>query len=267
MIATFLIQFQKYPIHQKYKDLVPELFNIGLSSKGFNPWVSLTVNDEYVTQCTFNLNDIDRQEQLDKLEDSFFIREPERVIILANIADRENESIMSDVCVRNHTNCAWGRNCIFFNSTNPFAVKCRAWFRAKDRLEQDFLLKSYCSRNESADDCQCINRINNKQYRMVKQNYPFYDKCWYIPCVDSNQLQLSEMIEQPARACPRNVCQIIYDLHSNRSVLLRENTNNIICDFHGLVDRDGGGGGDWVSVVTLGLSLLFIVKMIVDVVY
>lgn len=263
MIATFLFQFQRYPItvDDKYKDLVPQLFNIGLSSKGFNPWVAFK---DGIT--TFNLNDIDRQEQLDKLEDYFFMREPERAIVLANIADRENESIMSDVCVRNHANCAWGRNCIFFNSTNPFAVKCRAWFRAKDKLEQDFLLKSYCSRNESADDCQCINRINNKQYRMVKQNYPFYDKCWYIPCVDSNQLQLSEMIEQPARACPRNVCQIIYDLHSNRNVLLRENTNNIICDFQGLADRDGVGG-DWASAVTLGLSLLFIAKLIVDVVY
>lgn len=262
MISTFPVKLQDKVKHDLLlAEPVPEdaYPKIGLSLKGFNPWVSYRIDDETIVSADFSMHDIDSWDQWIQLEYLYTISADQYYYIRENLRDPQNENIMNDVCLRSSSSCRKGNNCVFFNSTNPFAVKCRAWLIDRSVFERDFLLRNYCNQHRLAEDCVCINRLNEPQYRMIKQNYPFNDKCWYLPCVDQNQLRLSDMTRPESEGCPQNVCQIIYNLHHNRDVLLRENTNHITCDFKGVATQTTRNGGGWLFVaVCVVLLILFL---------
>jgi hypothetical protein len=38
-------------------------------------------------------------------------------------------------------------------------------------------------------------------------------------------------IAQDAKYCPKEICQVIYDVNKNNNVVIKDNSNNIMCDF------------------------------------
>jgi hypothetical protein len=192
---------------------------IGNSSKGLNPWIKYEGNGIFIQRGVFDINKIDLPSQLEKLELYYVISNKDRDLILENI------------CSGLSVDCEGRPDCIFMLSRDSFSKTCRKIFDNQSKNEQDNFQKKYCNKNMKASDCLCINRILDKQYSTIKKLNPFNDGCWYIPCIDSNQLKLSDI---NSSACPKNFCQVIYDLNKNKDIVLKQNSNKILCDFESI---------------------------------
>ncbi len=115
-------------------------------------------------------------------------------------------------------------------SLDDEGTRCRAWAATQDNKTIDNIKEEYCLHNPNSPDCRCINRSSNSLYDEAKKNNPFPDGCWYKPCSTSVYLKTSDILSDE-KHCPKEMCQVIYNVNQNNDVVIKDNTNNIKCDF------------------------------------
>lgn len=103
--------------------------------------------------------------------------------------------------------------------------KCRKWFENKSKADRSALAESYCFKYDT-EDCRCINRMYNEDYKILKAGNPIADKCWYLPCSNPDHYFLTS--EDEEGTCPDKVCEVVYDIYKDRDVNILK--NNVVCN-------------------------------------
>lgn len=171
-----------------------------------------------------------------------------------------NDDPMIAECMRPAINCARGMaTCSQVKGLDESGDKCRRWFENRGEGDRSALAESYCLKYDT-EDCRCINRIYNDDYRTLKAGNPIADKCWYLPCSNPDHYFITS--EDAAGVCPDKVCEIVYDIYKNRDVNVLQ--NNIVCDLSGtgfvdnllqMIERNG-----YVIIIALSLVALYYVN-------
>lgn len=220
--------------------------DIGPNSKGESAFLDVQDKDFYnrsphPTDCIYDRSKIDN------------IAQSENAIRLFG----ENNSITRAFCGSKTTTCPPNMSsCSRYFSIAEDGGYCRDKFNNMTDAQRDSVMREYCLRNDT-EDCRCVNRTLNKDYLALKQNNPFSDACWYIPCANKARYFVPSHFLGPKVDCPSNICQIVYDISKVHDVDLERNKNYINCDF------SGGGyvppfGEIWFYVVGLLLAVLFL---------
>jgi hypothetical protein len=122
------------------------------------------------------------------------------------------------------------QNCSRLLSLDDEGTKCRAWAATQSKEVTDNVKLEYCLNNPDNPDCRCINRSTSELYIEAKKGHAIPDKCWYKPCSTSVYLQTSDIIEN-GKNCPKGICQTIYNINKANDVVIKNNTDSIMCDF------------------------------------
>lgn len=153
---------------------------------------------------------------------------------------KENvDKIMARFCSGSTGACPIGSDgkapirCSRLKGLDAESSKCRAWIAAQSVAVRDAVMDEYCLHYPNHKDCSCIHRAHNPTYTAAKQNNPYNDGCWYLPCLDSNNLIKSDVVVGKD-GCPREMCQVIYDLNRNNNVVVHDNQDIINCNFNTL---------------------------------
>ncbi|ATE87178.1 myristylated membrane [Shrimp hemocyte iridescent virus] len=195
---------------------------IGLSSKGKDPLIHFGWKDKAPNlECVYNLDDIDTEDQLR--------------LYLEKFTDEDhvgNFHLMKKFATMKSDKCTNGmKECIMIKSKTNLGKICEEWFETLSKERKDYVMRDYCAENDT-EDCACINRTQNLDYRKKKENgYFFNDGCWFVPCANKmGKYLIPSDVSNPT--CPSNVCNVIYDLEKNMDVNFQNNYNDINCDFH-----------------------------------
>lgn len=191
---------------------------IGLNSDGLDPLINIEWDREAPNlRCVFDLNKIDRADQL-RVYESKFANSP------------YVNTLMGALCgKRVSKNCGGGlKECSRYVATDEEGKMCRNWLASLPRDIQDAEMTSYCLENDTPD-CKCINRTTDPEYDRLKtlSNY-FNDNCWYKPCASSASLVPHRTSSQH---CAENVCQQIIEASAKGNVIIDGNTSDINCNF------------------------------------
>jgi hypothetical protein len=206
--------------------------NIGNDILDRNPLIKIewdTSAPNY--RCTYDLHKINTQEQIN-------------MFVSKNGKSKTYDEIMTSFCeIPSHvcpvdpgdgsSDIGKGKpmdKCSRLVSLDDEGTRCRAWASTQDNKTVDNIKKEYCLHNPNSPDCRCINRSTNVLYDATKKNNPIPDGCWYKPCSTSVYLKTSDIVAD-GQFCPKEMCQIIYDANKNNNVVIKDNTNNIKCDF------------------------------------
>lgn len=215
-------------------------------------------------RCAYNVHKINTLVQLNNF-------------VSKNGTGNEYDSIMKTFCALPSHVCPpdpeTGKpmnKCSKLLSLDSEGSRCRSWAAQQNSGVVDAVKNDYCLHNLDSPDCRCINRIYNPLYTAVKADNPFADACWFVPCSTSTYLTTSEITEG-SQNCPTNICQVIYDLSNNKDVLVKDNNNNIKCDFssfnkNGTNGTNGNTGQsneksneiDIIPIIVIGLFLLIL---------
>src|SRR5579864_3712283 len=195
---------------------------IGRDSKGNDPLLAIQWDERAPNlKCTYNLDYIDRVDQLNVYMDKF--------------DEQHKNTLYSAFCgkrVDSPCPSKLAGGCSRFLALDETGNACRRWMSTLPRDTQDAVMRDYCLRNDTID-CKCINRTSDPDYERVKDlNNYFTDNCWYKPCANSENVYLvpNRLSEN---ACATNVCQQIIDAHAKGQIEITGNTNNINCNFGG----------------------------------
>jgi hypothetical protein len=66
----------------------------------------------------------------------------------------------------------------------------------------------------------------------LKQGNPFLDSCWYIPCANAERYFIPSELKR-GDECPKNICQIVFDISQAHDVDIDHVKADISCDFSG----------------------------------
>ena len=168
---------------------------------------------------------------------------------------------MEKKCMRPAANCPRGlSSCSQVKGLDPDGDKCRVWFENLSDGTKSAVAESYCLKFDT-DDCNCVNRIYNEDYKILKAGNPIADKCWYLPCSNPDHYFVTK--DDREGACPDKVCEIVYDIYKNRDVNVLK--NNVVCNlepsggfFVKLLDLFESHG--YILVVVAALVALFYVN-------
>lgn len=128
------------------------------------------------------------------------------------------------------TSCPEGlQTCSKVMGVDPESDDCRRWYAnlPNDRIRETEA-RNYCIKYDTYD-CRCMNRSIHEDYKKLKRNNPFNDRCWYAPCGDSTHYFIEEALYK--NECPSNICQVVFDIYKDRDVDIYK--NDIICDISG----------------------------------
>lgn len=135
---------------------------------------------------------------------------------------------------------------------------CRKQFSLLTPGGRDTVMENYCLRHTNAPECKCANRSLNPDYVKLKLGNPYPDFCWYIPC--ANRFQYFTPSEFDAvDGCPKNICQIVYDISQVHDVHIDNIKQDINCDFkNGGVIPDASTLPKWIYAGALVIFAAFI---------
>lgn len=179
--------------------------------------------------------------------------------------DPLNKVIFPTFCAKSSSSCPIDSTtgnpmpmCANLSATDEAGMLCRRW--ASLRANQDIAdstKKTACLLNNTPD-CACINRAQNKAYRIIKQGNPFKDGCWFIPCSNPDVFLIpSDDMIRPGD-CPQTVCQVVNEIvaESGGTVVIGGQTNDISCSL-------GGGGGNPANLRWWIIAIIIVVVIIV----
>lgn len=162
------------------------------------------------------------------------------------------ETPISFGCVGNVEKCSP----IF--SVSEIGDYCRGQYSRLSDGDRDTVSENYCYRHPNVNECKCIMRSSNEDYKKLKIGNPFSDSCWYIPCSNRFQYFVPSAFDVITK-CPQNICQIVYDISKVHGVDLNNIKNDINCDFsNGGVIPDPTSLPNWVYIASLLIITAFI---------
>jgi hypothetical protein len=192
---------------------------VGLSSKGNNPLVEFGWDGKAPKlKCVYNLNDIDKRDQMLKYESKF----------------GENKDLHLKYCTQKVSECPYGmKACSRLKSIGEGGNECRSWFESQPTHIQDVAIQNYCLRHNT-EDCKCANRSNSETYGALKGSHLINDGCWYSPCANKSGKYLvpSHLINPK---CPDKMCQILFDIIKTGNVSIENVKNDITCNFDQMI--------------------------------
>jgi hypothetical protein len=189
---------------------------IGKSSKNIDPFVSVQWDGAAPNiKCSYNISHIDTKEQVQHFEDMFGL----------------NDSLRIQYCTQQVANtCPFGMStnkCSRLKSTDDTGSFCRLWFEEQSPAVKSATIQDYCLVNDT-DDCRCVNRYKNPEYKKIKKSSPYNDGCWFDPCADKDGIYLvtPDLINP---TCPTQICQQIFDIANANNVNVDNIKNDISC--------------------------------------
>ena len=188
---------------------------IGKSSKNVDPFVSVQWDNTAPNiKCSFNISHIDTTEQLQNFEDMFGI----------------NEDLRVQYCIQQVNTCPEGmthNKCSRLKSTDDTGSFCRLWFEEQHPSVKTATIQDYCLVNET-DDCKCVNRYKNSEYKKIKKSSPYNDGCWFDACSNKDSIYLvpPDLVNP---TCPTQICQQILDIANANNVNVDNIKNEISC--------------------------------------
>ncbi|BCB67432.1 putative myristoylated membrane protein [Lymphocystis disease virus 2] len=181
--------------------------NIGKSSKGEDPLISVTKISTNGIKCKYDLNKLDTSNQVMNYFDKFG---------------------KSDVVAENYCMQPSKNNLARASDLNDNKW-CSVWLNQASPVVKTVAINNYCKKYKNSEDCKCINRVNDPLYQKIKSSKNFSDACWYVPCAaDPTQLKSSDL-ENPI--CPTSYCQSIVQVMQARDVSIKDVSGKINCDF------------------------------------
>lgn len=119
-----------------------------------------------------------------------------------------------------------------FMSSSSKGVICRIWDndrspsteeRSTHQKTKDSIKNEWCKANPSAEECKCINRINDETYKLIKPSVPTSDHCWYSECSagSSARLLTTDMVKSDyftPEACPTAICSNILNVVNSSNI-------------------------------------------------
>lgn len=238
--------------------------------------------------CLYPLATFNELEYVQQFANSF----PSQV---ADINSDYNQLILPNFCLSQTNSCPINPGtdqpmtaCSRFVSTDA-DDPCPAWLArfpvASDSnnpsaVSSDGLKGSYCRANNTAD-CDCINRINNPVYQVMKVgNNIQNDTCWWAPCQDSVTDPAAYLVPSNLPPCDSTGIQQC----NNVNIVIGGNSSNLTFDptqytdcqvgyNQGTPPNNGGGGGStttssiwsqwWWLIILVTIVIAIIVMLIV----
>ena len=150
--------------------------------------------------------------------------------------------------------------CANLTSTGESGNICRSWAQQNVKGSNASKL-DYCNKFNTPD-CQCLNRSDNKIYKLAKNGNPFNDGCWWIPCGNpSTYLVTSNLIPRPGD-CPQRICSIINNIlaESGSQVNIKDVEEVINCPINGDTRNDWDKYKWWIigAVVLIGVLIILV---------
>ena len=218
--------------------------DVGPNKEGKSPFLAYQSANDGNVQCIYDRNLIDNIKQV---ENALKIYKDQGKII--QDAFCESKTItdcppeMKDGCSR-------------YFAVNEEGDYCRDLFNKKSDEEKDISIFNYCTRNNTAE-CKCVNRVYDKDYLKLKENNPFLDSCWYIPCANSTRYLVPSEMKRGGE-CPENICQIVFDISQAHDVDIDHIKADINCDFSGS-GKFPNHNVPWYYIVILILTIILLV--------
>ncbi len=150
--------------------------------------------------------------------------------------------------------------CSRLRANNEGGLLCREWAALNPDLAEDAMME-YCQKYPRSQDCGCIGRENDPEYRALKQYAPENDGCWYAPCTQSQNYLIPADLRDPI--CPDNFCAEI-----NRG-FIEEQKNFIeydaaqeatICP---LTQPERPPSPDWIILLLWAFLLILVIALVV----
>jgi hypothetical protein len=198
---------------------------IGVNTDGEDPLIEFGWDERAPNlKCVFDLSKINTLDQLDQYRQKF--------------GDSQyTDTVNSEFCEQKVHTCSADLKrggCSRLRSLGADGEFCRTWLATLTPDRSDAVLQSYCLKH-TTDDCKCINRLSDDDYRKAKAIAPFSDHCWYLPCTESESVYLVPHHLRENAECAHNICQQIIEISNARDVNLNDVKNSINCKF-----ADGG---------------------------
>lgn len=129
------------------------------------------------------------------------------------------------------------KTCSRFYQQTDDGGKCQKWYgNVEEKFKHNYLdsiASNYCSKNNT-NECQCINRGQDKQYRETKNSFPYNDGCWYNPCRAAfapNYFIPSDVdVTLNEGQCPTNVCASVVNAKGYNKTYINNNKVYISCE-------------------------------------
>ncbi len=120
----------------------------------------------------------------------------------------------------------------WFISSSDKGAMCRIWDndrspnteeRNTHQKMKDSIKNEWCKANPKAEECKCINRINDETYKLIKPSVPTSDHCWYSECSagSSARLLTTDMVKSDyftPEACPSAICSNIINVVNSSDI-------------------------------------------------
>lgn len=117
------------------------------------------------------------------------------------------------------------KECMVLRSENRDGDTCQDWAIRADPLLIDRMKTRWCTVNRNAEDCKCINRAFDPEYKDLKRYFQQNDSCWYAPCSNTG----AYLTHSTKEDCTANICQVVYQLKNNNDVIIKNVKNAIQC--------------------------------------
>lgn len=165
----------------------------------------------------------------------------------------------NDICSQPTTvGCINGEKCSPVFSLSQIGDYCRNQYKRLSSSDRDTYIENFCLRNEDIKECKCVNRSLNPDYQKLKLGNPYSDACWYIPCTDRMRYFAQSDFDKPLQ-CPKNICQIVYDIAKVNDVDIDNIKNDINCDLsNGGVIPDSSSLPSWIYIAGIVVFAAFI---------
>lgn len=116
----------------------------------------------------------------------------------------ENKTIGAHCPIDNKTNKEM-ETCLNWRRTDPIGLECRKILSKKDMVDSSV---AFCGVNPNAEDCRCVNRALQDDYKVKKNFREENDYCWYTPCASGYYLK--ENLDQ--FVCNSKLCQVNFNI-------------------------------------------------------
>ena len=155
---------------------------------------------------------------------------------------------------------------------------CRDWASRMVQANQTKLVdatKTTFCQNNNTSECQCLRRIDDPNYRQLKQFAPYAatadsfdttdpkDACWFRPCSqqeDQYQLRTSDIVVA-GQNCDPNICQKItqgYNTQQYQFLSEQEAINTTICPINRSNSSNSSSSPIWLWILLFFILLILI---------